>query len=313
MTLPSGWTYCKLTYLRFKKIFVLNAEKNQVNADPFVLWINGHDSHEMERMKQIGHDHNVIIIAFASKCTHKTQPLDVTVFGIVQRRWYHPCACHIMEGVKFNQYNVIQEYYTIWSIITVDLIKSAFRATGIHPLNQNVFTDEDYAPSQSFSVIAHAPDTYPTDVPTSPPIEFSSELHSESDPDGDSDDGLDNRTVEIEDVDYIRSDADENARMDGDGKGSTDTRGVQSATTTRQSLCSSSSGMVTCSSSTTVSVNDLLNRKVAPTEPYANKRTCSEVDMENHMLWYQQEVMANELAQLKSQLAAANVHCTVMQ
>jgi len=54
--------------------------------------------------------------------------------------------------------------------MTKELIKVAFEKTGIYPINRQVFEPEDFAPSKVSSSIAHVPDTFPDDVPSSDPI-----------------------------------------------------------------------------------------------------------------------------------------------
>jgi hypothetical protein len=165
---PNGWTDCQLTKDWFESVFVPNSLINKITDDPVALWMDGHNSHETDEIKQVGYDHDIIVIALPSNTTHKTQPLDVAIFGPVQHRWSDHCDRRLMEGIKIDRYNVIHEYMTVRSVITPKIIKSAFQATGIYPLNPNVFTNDNFAPSQSFSTLAHVPSSYPTDIPTSP-------------------------------------------------------------------------------------------------------------------------------------------------
>lgn len=53
--------------------------------------------------------------------------------------------------------------------MTQKLIQDSFQKTGILPFNPDIFTKEDYAPSQTFSIKAHVPETYPGAIPSSDP------------------------------------------------------------------------------------------------------------------------------------------------
>jgi hypothetical protein len=52
--------------------------------------------------------------------------------------------------------------------MTMTLLQSAFHATGIYPLNQDIFKSVDFAPSKLFSTTASTPSSYPEEVPSSP-------------------------------------------------------------------------------------------------------------------------------------------------
>jgi hypothetical protein len=61
-----------------------------------------------------------------------------------------------------TQREFVGEYLTIRDkVFTPALIQKAFKNTGIHPLNPNIFTANDFAPSQISSHRAHVPLSYP--------------------------------------------------------------------------------------------------------------------------------------------------------
>ena len=175
---------------------------HRVCDKPIVLNYDGHDSHETVEMQRAAFDKNIILVAFPSKMTHKTQPLDVSVFASVQNAWSQHCDKRVAEGITMDRYNVIHEYLKIRHVITPELVKTAFRKTGIYPLNPDIFTADEFAPSKSFSSVAHVPPSFPIDILSSPPAhsseleatdaeyspsEIGSESHSESDSESDSD------------------------------------------------------------------------------------------------------------------------------
>lgn len=170
---PNGWTDRELCESWFMKDFVNFAASQRVCDKPIVLNYDGHDSHETVEMQRIAFDNTIILFAFPSKTTHKTQPLDVSVFSAVQDAWSYRCDKRVAEGITMDRYNVIHEYLQVRHVVTPDLIKTAFRKTGIHPLNPNIFTADDFAPSKSFSTVAHVPTSFPHEIPSSPPAQSS--------------------------------------------------------------------------------------------------------------------------------------------
>jgi hypothetical protein len=89
------------------------------------------------------------------------------------------------NGYGVGKREFIEEYIDAHGeAITVDLIRSAFKHCGISPFNPNVFTAEDFAPAQAFSLDAtsHFPLSYPADPSTD-----NQNTNTEIDPSHDSD------------------------------------------------------------------------------------------------------------------------------
>jgi hypothetical protein len=169
-TSPNGWTDNEIGTAWFIETFIPFANSHKVADMPIVLLLDGHNSHESDAFHEAVFQHHIIVIAFPSKCTHKLQPLDVIVFTQVQHHWSNHCDNRIVQHVKMDRYNIVQEYMKIrpWSM-TPKLLRSAFSTTGIFPFNDALFTDNDFAPAMSFSHTMHVPKTFPAEVPSSPP------------------------------------------------------------------------------------------------------------------------------------------------
>ena len=179
---PNGWTDNEIGLKWFQETFVPFATAHKKDDSPILLLVDGYDSHETDELRMVAYAHNIFILAFPSKCTHKLQPLDVAVFAQVQHKWSSHCDRRIYEGVRMDRYNVIPEYMQVCTAcMTPELIHSAFSCTGIYPFNPNVFTNADYAPANSFSTTSHVPRSFPTDVPSSSPVPSNvSDLDSDS-------------------------------------------------------------------------------------------------------------------------------------
>ncbi|EGO20109.1 hypothetical protein SERLADRAFT_373548 [Serpula lacrymans var. lacrymans S7.9] len=163
----TGWTNRGICEEWFNKTFIPESRACRIDDRPVVLTLDGHDSHEQPVLQALAYEHSIIIYCLPSKTTHKLQPLDVVVFAPVGRSWSSHASRLAIEGIKIDRYNIVPEYLSIRHIITPELIRTAFKETGIYPFNPNVFTEGDFAPSQVTSTSAHFPDSYPSDVDTS--------------------------------------------------------------------------------------------------------------------------------------------------
>jgi DDE superfamily endonuclease len=195
-TSPNGWTDNVLGLEWFKQAFIPFATAHRVNDNPILLLLDGHDSHETDELRTVAYEHRIFILAFPSKCTHKLQPLDVTVFAQVQHKWSAHCDKRAYEYVYMNRHNVIPEYMKVRAAcMTPELMRSAFSSTGIYPFNPDIFTDEDFAPAKTFSTIPHVPSSFPADIPSSSPDPSNA---SDSAPSGEGEDEAQSDPPEVE-------------------------------------------------------------------------------------------------------------------
>jgi hypothetical protein len=102
VTSPNGWTDNEIGTAWFMEMFILFANNHKVANVPIVLLLDGHNSHESDAFHKATFHHNIIVLAFPLKCTHKLQPLDVIVFAQVQCHWSNHCNKRIIQHVKMD-------------------------------------------------------------------------------------------------------------------------------------------------------------------------------------------------------------------
>ncbi|KAF8148035.1 hypothetical protein B0H34DRAFT_679959 [Crassisporium funariophilum] len=97
----------------------------------------------------------------------------------------------VLSRITINRFTVIPAY--VWgtrAAMTKELITKAFEHTGLYPVRCTVFSKEDFAPSKVSSSIAHVPDDFPLDFPSSDPIDIDPDYEQPLD-NSDSDSDLD--------------------------------------------------------------------------------------------------------------------------
>lgn len=118
--------------------------------DPVVLIMDNHVSHLDFNVVQFAKENGVILLTFPPHCSHRIQPLDISVFGpfkralsCSQKEWLYRnpgkriSVSHIAELSKipyeraFSPNNII----------------SGFSYTGIYPFNRSLIPEKDFAPS----------------------------------------------------------------------------------------------------------------------------------------------------------------------
>ena len=153
----------------------------QARADPdypIVIFFDGHGSHATVLMIDLARKCGVHLFRLPPHTTHKLQPFDVGVFGPFQRVWRNNCEeFSAVHGRGIARPEFIQEYMKVRrGTFTTEIITSAWRKTGLYPLNPDIFTDLDCSPSQMTSTLTHYPASFPVSLTRTP----SNQTHSTS-------------------------------------------------------------------------------------------------------------------------------------
>ena len=144
---PSGWMNCELFVVVLKHFIKhMNVSKN----NPAILVMDNHESHVTLQTIDTARENGLIILSFPPHCSHRMQPLDVSIYGPFKR--YFNTACN--DWMMTNPGRAL----TIYDIGTLSgqaydrafipaNVTAGFKRTGIYPVNRNVFTDDLFLPS----------------------------------------------------------------------------------------------------------------------------------------------------------------------
>ncbi|KIJ96205.1 hypothetical protein K443DRAFT_67055, partial [Laccaria amethystina LaAM-08-1] len=156
-----GWTDGEIG-ASWMKLFE-NATRVKANGEYRLLVVDGHNSHYTVAFLLLAHLHMVIVICYVAHGTHIYQGLDVVVFAVLKHYLgVERDALLRTTGTAIDKGNFLQIISKAYvTALTPELIKTAFRKTGIWPFNPNVITADMLAPSKETSIQSHLP------VPTS--------------------------------------------------------------------------------------------------------------------------------------------------
>lgn len=115
-----------------------------------LLILDNHASHLHPNVIEFAIDNGVILLTLPPHCSHRMQPLDVSVFGPFNT--YYASA---MESFHMHYPGVFVKLKDIGKFVneafnrsmTPSNIQSGFRKPGIYPFNKHAFSDADFAPS----------------------------------------------------------------------------------------------------------------------------------------------------------------------
>lgn len=115
-----------------------------------LLLLDGHVSHKNLGALELAKKNFVVLFCLPSHCTHRLQPLDVALFGPLSK-YYNTAVTQWMKqnpGRPVTLYQVASLFCEAYGkAATPAIALSGFRATGISPLNPDIFPEDMYLPS----------------------------------------------------------------------------------------------------------------------------------------------------------------------
>ena len=160
------WVNMPVEFVRCIRYFIENV-KPSVDS-PVLLLLDNHASHLSVETIDMAIAHGVHILAFPPHCSHKLQPLEVSVFGPL--KCFSKTECSSWQKANANKVKIfvspccLKSYFSlILSVqvlkihhiaglvcnsldqtLTAKKIKSGFKATGICPFDAYIFLDSDF-------------------------------------------------------------------------------------------------------------------------------------------------------------------------
>ncbi|TFY67238.1 hypothetical protein EVJ58_g1758 [Rhodofomes roseus] len=124
-----------------------------------LLLVDGHNSHYTRAFLEYARLHTISVICYPSHSTHIYQGLDVIIFSVLKRCWTDERdGFERRSAQKVSKTNFLAIYAAAHvRALTSANILSAFRTTGVIPVNRDVITEDDMAPSLETSIEAALP------------------------------------------------------------------------------------------------------------------------------------------------------------
>lgn len=148
----SGWMTSDL-FKQWLEHFVAHVSPTTENK--VLLLLDGHSSHKAFDVITYARQHGIILLCFPPHCTHRLQPLDISLFGPLKgyfnqeaTRWLknHP-------GRVITQFQISQLFTPAYQrAATVENAASGFLCTGIVPFNPDKFPDWMFVPAEATDI-----------------------------------------------------------------------------------------------------------------------------------------------------------------
>lgn len=180
----SGWSNADkfLDYLNHFIRFVKPSKER-----PVLLILDNHDSHLSVDAIQLAKDSGVVMLTFPPHTSHKLQPLDRSVFGPFKKYYNTACGEWMLENGG-RPLTIMQLAKCTGKAyphaFTPSNIQSGFRVSGIWPLDENIFGDDEFMSSLvtdrplNQATVSEEEDLPDEDMPINPPTK-QKEPHSE--------------------------------------------------------------------------------------------------------------------------------------
>ncbi|XP_047142247.1 uncharacterized protein LOC124816638 [Hydra vulgaris] len=141
---PSGWMTAS-SFLKYIHHFKKYAKPTP--SSPVLLLLDNHESHISVPVLDFCIESGIVLITFPPHCSHKLQPLDLTVYGPL-KTYYNTAVTDWMvsnPGKTITIYEIPKlAEKAIPLAFKLQNIQTGFEKSGIWPFNSNIFSDEDF-------------------------------------------------------------------------------------------------------------------------------------------------------------------------
>lgn len=143
----SGWM-TKENFVKVLRHFINHSGASIENQ--CLLLLDNHQSHVNLDVIKLAKENGVHLLTFPPHCSHRLQPLDVGVYGPF-KNYYNTAAAAWMTsnpGKTISIYTVPELVKSSFNrSMTRNNILSSFEKSGIHPLNPEIFSEDDFLTS----------------------------------------------------------------------------------------------------------------------------------------------------------------------
>lgn len=140
----SGWMQGN-EFVEYMKHFI-NLTK-ATKEKPTLLILDNHSSHLSIEALDMAADHGIVMLSFPPHCSHRMQPLDVSVYGPVKTYYKSQFAMWSQNnsGKVFEIHHIPELVDRVLRLaLTTGNVMAGFSATGIYPLNVDIFQEQDF-------------------------------------------------------------------------------------------------------------------------------------------------------------------------
>ena len=140
----SGWMQ-QTEFVKYIRFFIDSTKASKLT--PKLLLLDNHASHLSIEALDLAVEHGITFLSFPPHCSHRMQPLDVSVYGPLKT--YYKSQCNAWQKNHAGQRLEIRHIPNLVRLaldlaLTPHNIKAGFLATGIAPYNSDIFTDSDF-------------------------------------------------------------------------------------------------------------------------------------------------------------------------
>jgi len=143
----TGWTDSTI-FCQWLRHFIEYVKPT--TARPVILLLDGHASHKTLEGVELARKNNIAMVSFPPHTTHRLQPLDKCFFGPLKT--YYNSACDnwmsVNAGKRIGFYDIAGLFKTAYfKAAMMQRAVNGFQSCGIFPLDPQIFSDDDFAPS----------------------------------------------------------------------------------------------------------------------------------------------------------------------